>query len=174
MNIILETERLQLREFTGQDASFILELLNTEDWLRYIGDRKVQNLKDAENYLENRLMPSYRQHGFGFYYVGLRATGRPVGMCGLVKRAELEDIDIGFAFLPAYFGKGYAYESAKSVLEYAFVQLKQERICAVTLAENRSSVNLLKKLGLHYKKQVLFGDPHEELMLFEAEAVKNI
>ncbi len=173
MKTILETERLFIREFTPDDAPYILEQLTTEEWLRFIGDRKVYDLAAARNYLVSHLIPGYTEKGFGFYAVDLKSNGKTIGMCGLVKRDELEDIDIGFAFLPAYFGKGYAYESARAVLSYAFEQLKKERICAITLAENQSSIHLLKKLGLEYKKQVLFSDPHEELMLFEVKAVKK-
>ncbi|MGV3630548.1 MAG: GNAT family N-acetyltransferase [Bacteroidota bacterium] len=173
MKKILETERLIIREFTPEDAPYILEQLTSEEWLRFIGDRKVYNLADARHYLVSHLIPPYEAKGFGFYAVDLKNGGKTIGMCGLVKREELEDIDIGFAFLPAYFGKGYAYESAKAVLDHAFENLEQESICAITLAENQSSVNLLKKLGLNYKTQVLFGDAQEELMLFETKAVKN-
>lgn len=174
MKVILETERLLIREFTPEDAPYILEQLTSEEWLRFIGDRNVYDLAGARNYLVSHLIPSYVEKGFGFYAVDLKSKGTTIGMCGLVKRDELEDIDIGFAFLPAYFGQGFAFESARAVRDYAFEHLKQERICAITLAENRSSINLLKKLGLHYKKQVLFSNPHEELMLYEAKTVKNI
>ena len=173
MEKILETERLLIREFTPGDAPYILEQLTTEEWLRFIGDRKVYDLEAARNYLVNHLIPPYASKGFGFYAVDLKSGGKTIGMCGLVKRDELEDIDIGFAFLPGHFGQGYGYESAKAVLDYAFENLQKERICAITLAENQASIALLKKIGLHYKKQVVFGDEHEELMLFEAEAVKK-
>lgn len=174
MKKILETERLLIREFTPDDAPYILEQLTSEEWLRFIGDRNVYDLAGARNYLVNHLIPSYAAKNFGFYAVDLKSNETTIGMCGLVKRDELEDIDIGFAFLPAYFKKGYAYESAKAVLDFAFGNLKQERICAITMVENESSINLLQKLGLQYKKQVLFDNPPEELMLFESECVKNV
>ncbi|MCE3297092.1 MAG: family acetyltransferase [Crocinitomicaceae bacterium] len=173
MKQILETERLLIREFTPDDTHYILEQVTSDEWLRFIGDRKVYDLADARHYLVSHLIPPYETKGFGFYAVDLKSEKKTIGMCGLVKRDELEDIDIGFAFLPAYFGLGYAYESSKAVLDYALQTLKKERICAITLAENQLSIKLLKKLGLQYKKQVFFGDPHEELMLFEIEAVKK-
>jgi [ribosomal protein S5]-alanine N-acetyltransferase len=97
MEIIIETERLILRKFTVEDAPFILELLNTPSWLRFIGDRNVRNVEDAKQFLLNRYMKSYETHGFGFYAVIEKSTQKSVGMCGLVKRDTLEDVDIGFA-----------------------------------------------------------------------------
>src|SRR5690349_10812658 len=114
---ILETQRLTLREFELDDAAFLLTLLNSPGWLKYIGDRNVRSIEDAEKYINDRLMSSYRTFGFGFYVVTAKDSEIPMGMCGLVKRDTLEDVDIGFAFLPEYFGKGYALESASAVLK---------------------------------------------------------
>src|SRR5688572_2577541 len=109
---IAETQRLTIREFTGSDAAFIVALLNSAGWLRYIGDRQVRNEKDALNYLENGPLKSYKTHKFGLWKVELKTTGQPVGMCGFLKRDSLSFPDIGFAFLPEFSGYGYAYESA--------------------------------------------------------------
>src|SRR5688572_6108430 len=119
MKTIAETERLLITEFTFDDATFIQELVNTPSWIENIGDRNVKSEKDAKRYLENGPLKSYNEHGFGLYKVTLKETNLPIGMCGLIKRDMLEDVDIGFAFLPAYEGKGYGFESSSAVLNFA-------------------------------------------------------
>ena len=106
---ILETERLTLSEQTEDDASFICELMKSEGWLKYIGDRNIKSVEDARNYIVNGAMKSYRESGFGFYLVRLRESSIPIGISGLVKRDTLEYPDVGFAFLPEYEGKGYGF-----------------------------------------------------------------
>jgi RimJ/RimL family protein N-acetyltransferase len=117
--IVLETERLILRQLTIDDAEFICEQVNDPSWLRYIGDKGVRHLDDARQYILNGPVESYERNGFGLYLVGLKASGTPMGMCGLVKRATLPEPDIGFAFRPDYWSKGYAFESAAAVMSYA-------------------------------------------------------
>lgn len=164
--MILQTERLIFREFTTDDAQFILELLNSPGWLRWIGDRGVHDLESARNYILRRLQPSYLEWGFGFYKVELKSEGTPIGMCGLVKRPELECPDIGFALLPGYAGKGYGYEAAAATLNWAVTQLKLPRIAAITDPENEASIGLLEKIGLQFRECILFGEQQESLHLF--------
>ena len=99
---ILETERLVLREVTGGDAEFVLDLLNQYSFKKYIGDRGVRTLDDARAYIDTRFTESYRKHGFGLYLIELKADGTPIGLCGFVSRETLPDPDIGFALLPQY------------------------------------------------------------------------
>jgi RimJ/RimL family protein N-acetyltransferase len=160
----LETERLVLREFTKEDSGFILELLNTEEWLKYIGDRDVNNEQQGVDFIEGRLRPSYTEHGFGFFLVESKKDRAPMGMCGLVKREGLENIDLGFAFLPEYFGKGFAFESCISVIQFAKTDLKVNMLDAITMSINKNSIALLERLGFHYKRNVVLNE--EELMLF--------
>ena len=163
---ILETNRLKLSELTTADAPFILELVNTPDWLQFIGDRGVKNIQDAENYIIHGPMASYAGFGHGLYLVTLNDTAAPIGICGIIKRDMLEDRDLGFALLPLYTGKGYAYEAASATLQYANQILGIQRIVAITLATNSRSVRLLTKLGLLYEKMIRFPDSTQELMLF--------
>ncbi|RYD56226.1 MAG: N-acetyltransferase [Sphingobacteriales bacterium] len=165
MKQILETERLTIRELTHADSAFIIELLNTDGWLRYIGDRNVHSKEDAIRYLNNGPMKSYVQHGYGLWLVCLKDTGTPIGMCGLIKRDYLEHTDIGFAFLPAHNGKGYALESASAVLDYAKDTLRLTTIAAFTVPYNADSVKLIEKLGLRYKST--FELEGEELWLYQ-------
>src|SRR5215211_8957085 len=116
---VLETERLFLRQFTVDDAQFVLTLLNEPSFLRYIGDKKVRNIEDARQYVLNGPVASYERNGFGLYLVELKDSHTPIGMCGLIKREELPDPDIGFAFLPEFCNKGFAFEAATAVLHDA-------------------------------------------------------
>ncbi len=162
---VIETERLVLEEMVAEDAAFMLELLNTASWLKYIGDRNVHTIEEARNYLLYGAMSSYKKSGFGFYRVRLKDSDTIIGTCGLVKRDTLEDADIGFAYLPEYEKKGYAFEAASATLEFAKSRLQLKRIVAITLENNESCIRLLKKLGLQYEHNVRF-DENEELMLF--------
>ena len=166
MEIVIETERLILRKFTVADAPFILELLNTPMWLRFIGDRNVHSVKEAEQYLINGNIKNYSTHGFGFYLVEVKETGESIGMCGLVKRDSLDDIDIGFAFLPQFIGKGYGFEAASATLKYAQTVLQIDRIIAIVNPDNVDSIKLIKKIGLHFEKMVQLSFADIELMLF--------
>jgi RimJ/RimL family protein N-acetyltransferase len=163
---VLATARLTLRKFHSHDAPFILELLNEEGFLRFIGDKGVRTLADAREYLSEGPLESYRRHGFGLYLVSLRASGVPVGMCGLVKRDTLPDADIGFAFLMRHWSKGYASESAAGVLAHARDTLKLERIVAITAPGNTASMAVLGKIGLRLEGRIRLGCAGPELNLF--------
>ena len=146
MNVI-ETTRLNLRELNMRDAAFILELLNEDGFVRFIGDKGVRSLADARDYILKGPMQSYRQHGFGLYLTSLK-DGMPIGICGLVKRDTLRDADVGFAFRQQYWSRGYAQESAAAVLEYGHERRGLERIVAITHLYNRASMAVLEKIGL--------------------------
>jgi RimJ/RimL family protein N-acetyltransferase len=151
---ILETERLLIRELMLSDSKFILALLNTPSWLEFIGDRKVYSLEEAENYISNGPILSYKENGYGLWLVILRDDNTPVGMCGLLKREYLENADIGFALLPKYEGLGYGYEMAKATLAYSRKTLNIDKIVAITDENNKTSIKLLNKLGLNFEKVV--------------------
>ena len=141
------TERLILRDLVLADAPFILRLLNDPDFLAYIGDRGVRTLADAERYLREGPIASYERNGHGLWGVALRETGELIGLSGLLRRAEYADIDIGYAFLPAYRGGGYAFESASAVLRIADDTLGLRKVIALVSPENAASIGLLQKLG---------------------------
>jgi RimJ/RimL family protein N-acetyltransferase len=163
---ILETNRLVIAELATTDAPFILELVNSPGWLQYIGDRGIKDIPGAENYILNGPMASYKKYGHGLYLVTLKETGERIGICGILKRDTLEHADIGFAFLPQYFGKAYAYEAASAVLEHAKKITGLKKILAITLEENHRSASLLTKLGLVFEKKIQLPNDKEELMLF--------
>lgn len=152
--IIVETDRLTLRELTTDDAPFFLQLVNTEGWLQNIGDRKVYSLSDAEIYLKDRVLKSYKVNKFGMWGMELKGSSELIGMCGLVKRSELKEIDIGFAVLPHYYRKGYTYEAALAVLNYAKITLEIVNVVAICNTDNKASLTLLQKLGLRIDKKI--------------------
>jgi RimJ/RimL family protein N-acetyltransferase len=162
---ILETERLVLREFNIDDAEFILTLLNTPGWLEYIGDKNVRTLMDAEKYLENVPIKSYKENGFGLWLILLKDNSTPIGMCGLIRREALDDIDIGFALLPEYSKLGYGFEIALATITYANHVLGIKKIVAITDSNNIPSIKLLNKLGLHFEKTLNLSE-NDTVLLF--------
>ncbi len=162
----LETGRLALREFTTEDAGFILGLLNEPSFLRFIGDKGVRTLDDARGYLLKGPIDSYARNGFGLCLVTLKQDGTPIGMCGLVKRDTLEHPDIGFAFLPLYWSRGYAVEAASAVLAWARGTFGLPRILAVVQEDNASSIRLLHRLGLTRQGTVRMPPDDHEVSLF--------
>ena len=163
---LLETERLRLRRMTVNDAQFILTLLNEPSFLRYIGDKQVRSLEDARQYILNGPVASYERNGFGMYLVELRESQTPIGMCGLIKREELPDPDIGFAFLPAFWKKSLAFEAAAAVLQDARERLRLQRILAITSLDNEASGKLLQRLGLRFEKVMRLSQDREQVKLF--------
>ena len=163
---LLTTDRLELRQYTLDDASFVLELLNTPDWMANIGDRGVRTLKDAEEYIENKYLSQYEEFGFGSYVSVLKGTETIVGTCGLYKRPNLEHFDIGFAMLPKYERQGYAYEGSSALMSYARSELKLQTIYGITLPSNKPSQQLLKKLGLDVIDTIQLEEDKADLLLF--------
>lgn len=170
MEMVLQTDRLVIRRLTTGDTGFIIELLNSPGWLKYIGDRNVRNAEEAIAYLNNGPIKSYHDNGFGLYHVATKESKTPIGMCGIIKRPTLANPDIGYALLPAFAGKGYAYEMAGAVLKYATDELKLPVVSAITLPANASSVKLLNKLGLKNLGPFISPDTKETLLLFSNEA----
>lgn len=163
---LIETERLRFRQFTLDDYQFIVELLNTEGWIKYIGDRNVKTKEQAIEYLKKGPMKSYSINGFGLGLVELKDSQTPIGMSGLIRRDYLDHPDIGFALLPKYSGKGYAYEIASSILDHAYRKQAFKTILAITLPENVPSINLIRKLGFAYERNFFTIDTNEELSLY--------
>jgi ribosomal-protein-alanine N-acetyltransferase len=153
---LIETERLLISKLTQEDAAFIFKLVNSPTWLEHIGNRHVTTIDDARQYLAKGPLKSYTDHGFGPYKVLLKSTNTAIGMCGLLKRDILDDVDLGYALLPAYTGHGYAYESAAGVMEYAQHQIGLDRLVAITTAANVRSLTLLQKLGLRFERTLEF------------------
>jgi len=163
---VLQTERLVLRWLDTGDAAFIFELVNEPSWLKYIGDKGVRTLHDAEAYIRNGPVDMYHRFGFGLYLVESRDGAEPLGMCGLIKRESLEDVDLGFAFLPRFQGKGYAYEAAVATMAYGRNALRLPRIVAIVSRDNLRSRKLLDKLGFHFERTIALKPNDEELEFY--------
>jgi RimJ/RimL family protein N-acetyltransferase len=170
---ILETERLRLREFTPEDASFIIELVNSPGWLKYIGDRNIKTTDQARAYLENGPIKSYHDTGFGLWMVENKVINTPIGMCGILKRETLEHLDLGFAFLPEYMGKGYAFEAATATLTFAKEKLNVQTLCAITVPDNQNSIKLLQKVGMRFNNRICFPNNPEELLMYRVRFLRG-
>lgn len=155
---------------TTDDAEFILQLLNDPDFIRFIGDKGVRTIDDACRYILNGPIASYERHGFGLWLVQLRPSSVSVGMCGLLKRETLDDVDIGFAFLPHYRSRGYALEAAAAVMQYGRNVLGLKRIVAIVDPDNAGSIRLLQKIGLTFDRMIRLGDDSTEVSLLASEA----
>lgn len=163
---VLETDRLVVRRLCADDAEFILELLNQPSFLRYIGDKGVRNADDAILYIQTGPVASYERFGFGLYLVELKESGVSIGMCGLLKRDSLPDVDIGFAFLPDYWSQGFAFESAAAVMTYGREVLGLRRIVAIASLDNAPSIKLLEKIGLRFERVLKLAADQPEVRLF--------
>jgi RimJ/RimL family protein N-acetyltransferase len=165
---VLETERLVLRRFTLDDAAFILRLVNEPAWLRYIGDKHVHDLEAARNYIRTGPLHMYEHQGFGMYVVELKEGGVAVGSCGLLKRDILPEPDIGYAFLPEYWGRGYALEAASAVLRHGHREHRLPRILAITSPDNERSIKVLRSCGMHFKRMIEMAE-QDAVKLFALE-----
>ncbi|HEX8338512.1 MAG TPA: GNAT family N-acetyltransferase [Pyrinomonadaceae bacterium] len=158
-----------MREITAADAGLVLEVLNDPGFIRYVGDRGVRTMEDAARYIEERMTESYRQHGFGMWLVEAKDGNVPAGLCGLLKRPELNVVEVGYAFLPAFRGKGYAYEAAAAAARYAREVLGLPRLYAIVNPDNAVSIRVLEKLGMKFEGPVRLGGDESDVHLFAAE-----
>ena len=163
--IVLQTERLRLRHMTPDDAEFMLGMLNQPAWHRFIGDRGIRSVEGAREHILNGTMAMVARLGFGFYVVEREADGCPLGVCGLAQRDFLDDVDVGYAFLPQYGGQGYAFEAAQGVLAHARA-LGLKRLVATVVPDNDASIRLLEKLGLRFERTFQAPDSTRALQLF--------
>lgn len=161
-----ETERLHIRPTEVSDAVFILELVNTPKWFKYIGDRNVKSIGDAKEYIKNKMLPQLEKLGYSNYTVIRKSDNMKIGTCGLYDREGLNGIDLGFAFLPKYEKKGYAYESVRKLKEVAVTEFKLSEINAITNKDNKRSQILLEKIGLKFEKMIKFPNEDMEVMYY--------
>lgn len=166
---VFETNRLTLLQLTPDDATFILELVNDPAWLRFIGDRGVRTLEDARAYILKGPVASYERHGFGLYLVKRKEDGALIGICGLLKRDTLPDVDVGFAFLPQFTRQGYGFEAAAATLTYGHRVLGLQRIVAVTSPDNVASIRLLERLGFRFEKMIRLSADAPEISLYGSD-----
>jgi RimJ/RimL family protein N-acetyltransferase len=166
---VLETERLVLRWLRADDAAFILKLVNEPAWLQHIGDFGVKTLEDARSYIGRSPVAMYARLGFGLYAVERKPTGDPIGICGLIKREALPEVDLGFAFLEEFWGQGYAFESAAATLALGRDHFHFSRILAVSAPENQRSARLLAKLGFQFERLARLSAAAPEVNLYSTQ-----
>jgi len=162
----LETERLIVRPFVLEDAGFIVQLLNEPTFLEHIGDKGVRTLDQAAGYLAGGPLRSYRERGHGLGLVALRDSLQPIGMCGLLKRDGLDAVDLGYAFLPGFCGRGHAFEAAEAVLAWGRRDLGLDRVLAITSPGNARSIRLLERLGFSYSESLRLGQDAAPVALY--------
>lgn len=168
MAVVLKTDRLVLREVEAADAPFVLELLNSPGFLENIGDRGVRSVDEARDYIEERMLASYREHGFGMWVAVRKSDGAAVGLAGLVKREGLDTPDVGYAFLSKAWGQGFAQEAAAAVLRHAMEMLGIPKLAAITTLENFASMAVLRKIGFTYQGTIQLPGVDRESTLFTA------
>ena len=164
--MIVETKRLSVREITIEDAQFVLRLVNEPSFVSNIGDKGVRNLNDAERFIQDGYWTNQERPGHGMFLVALKDGGDPIGGCGLLYRKALDVTDIGFAFLPEYWNRGFAYEAAEAIMEYGHSSLGVKKIVGLTSADNLGSIKLLQKLGLDFDKTVKMSDDDPGTVLY--------
>ena len=160
------TERLTIRPFTLDDAAFIVTLVNDPDWLRFIGDKAVKTAEDARRYLTAGPIAMYELHGFGLCAIERTKDRSTIGMCGLIRREGLEDVDIGYALVPEARGQGFALEAALAVLEYGLTTLGISRIVAITNPDNVASTRVLEGLGMRFERHLQMGEGAKRVALY--------
>ncbi len=160
------TLHLTLRAFTLDDAPFVFELLNDQDWIRFIGDRGIRTLDDARRQISEKYLAAYARDGFGLMLVSRNTDHAAIGMCGLIRREGLDDVDIGFAFLAKHRGRGRALEAARAALAHGRDELKLKRVVGITLPSNAPSIALLEKIGLRSESRINMPNDSETLALY--------
>jgi [ribosomal protein S5]-alanine N-acetyltransferase len=162
----LETARLSLRRLDFDDAPFVVRLLNEPSFLQNIGDRGVRSIEDAHRYLREGPLAMYQQFGFGLWHTARKSDGAAVGMCGLLRRDNLPDVDIGYAYLPEYWGQGFAFEAAEATLRHAATKFGLRRVIGVVSVGNTGSIRVLEKLGMRFEGMHLMNPGEPEVRLY--------
>jgi len=159
---VLQTERLELRWLTLADAPLMLAVWNDPDFLRFVGDRGIRTLEQAEAAMRSGVLKLYADYGYGPFHVARRNAAGSMGICGLFRREGLDDPDIGFALLPQFCSQGFGYEASAAVLRHARDELRLPRVTAIVAPQNKTSIGLLQKLGMHYQRPLrLPGEDHD-------------
>ena len=162
----LETARLVLRRLELDDAPFVLRLLNEPSYIQNIGDRGVRSIEDAKRYLREGPLAMYEQFGFGLWHAARKSDGAAVGMCGLLRRDILPDVDIGYAYLPEYWGQGFAFEAADATVRHAAAKFGVRRLIGVVSQGNSGSIRVLEKLGMHFEGMYAMHPGQPEVRLY--------
>ena len=177
MKIIAKNERIHLRQITKADAPFIFNLLNQKGWLKYIGDRKIKSLKDAQAFIKLGPRRSYKSHGFGHYLVVNNSDNAPVGVCGFMKRAYMTAPDLGFAISEEFYQKGYGFSAASLAMSLTTSNAHTNILYAMAQRNNIGSCALLEKLGFVLttpSKEEIESEALNDLLLYKIENMAKL
>ena len=166
---ILQTKRLSIRPVITEDATFILELMNSPKWIKNIGDRNIRTVEEAENYIKEKAFPQLKEFGYGNNVIIRKGDNTKLGTCGLYRREGKKDPDIGFAFLPVYEGKGYAVEASHKIMISAKEDYDLKELSGYTLKDNLASRKLLERLGFNLKGIGKLPSSDEDLLHYHRE-----
>ncbi len=165
----METQRLKLQVVLPDDAEFLFKLMNTQKWYDFIGDRGIKTVDDARQYIMNKMHPKLSEKGFVNHLMIDKTTNKIVGTCSLHDRDGVDGMDIGYALLPEFEGKGYASEGAQAMISLAFNVHQQKRISAITSDDNKQSYGLLEKLGFTQNGYIKLPNSDESIRLYILE-----
>ena len=157
MKVILETDRLLVREYVEEDAEAFFKLNTDPEVLRFVPDKALQSVEQARQILIHHPIADYSKHGFGRGACILKSTGEQIGFAGLKYLEELGEVDVAYRFLPKYWGQGLATEAALASVRFGFADLDLKKIIGLVMPENVASVRVLEKTGLRYSETVSFG-----------------
>lgn len=161
-NLLLQSERLFLHPIHNTDAEFVYRLVNSDGFKQYIGNRNINSIAEAKVYIDNRYIDDEKF----VFVIKEKKTNVPIGTCGIYKRLGLDEHDLGYALLPQFYRKGYAYEASLRLLQYAKQDLNKQQLCAITALYNQASIQLLNKLQFQQKGIITLPNIEEELYLF--------
>ena len=162
---VTDSARLRLRTLSLDDAAFYLKVVNTPLFVRWIGDRQIRTEAQAREALAVGPLTMQSMRGFSLCLVERKSDGVAIGMCGLIKRASLADVDLGYAYLPEFAGQGYASEAAIAVLAHART-LGLTRVVAITTPGNDASDAVLRRAGMHFESMLVLSADEAPVQLF--------
>ncbi|WP_426475508.1 GNAT family N-acetyltransferase [Chryseobacterium balustinum] len=168
-NNFYETERLLIRPVAVDDTDIIFQLYNMPNFIKFIGNKNINSLSDAENYIKSKFLPQIEKRGFGNYILVLKEGNQKIGSVGIFEREGLDVVDIGFSVLEKFEGKGLMFEAAQKVKSVGMKDFGLNKISAITSKDNFSSQKLIKRIGLKFQKYVTLPNEDEELMYYETE-----
>ncbi len=162
----LETEHLRLRWLTLDDAELMLAIWNDPAFIRHVGDRGIRTIDEARAAMAKGALQLYEKYGYGPYHMALKDDDTAIGICGLFRRDNLDDPDIGYGVLPEYCGKGYGYEGSRAVMQHARSNLALDRVIAIISPDNEASIGLIRKLGLRFERMHRMHEDDDEVCMY--------
>lgn len=165
MKNIIETERLLLREITLDDKEALLTLYSNPEVLKYTGESIVESIEEIEQAIKIRVS-NYKKYGYGRWATFLKSGMQFVGWAGLAYLPEFDKTDLGYRFLPEYWGLGIATEASRAILDYGFDQLELKKVIAIAMKENKASIRVMQKIGMEFEKFAPYEQGSEDAIWY--------